>query len=480
MTPSPEILVHVSAPSGASDDARYRQEALGYVHFEAGIRHAVLVHENQAPAISGPSPLTVQDGGGSFSDVQWSQTSSAPSTQSSSRTSKVEQKRTVPGRALGTITGPWRTPEASRAGFPHLPISSTAAPKSWGKLSSKSPYVLVEHTPANLRPRSAPTDPCYVQETPHSRRAQSDSWETPPGVVPDSQPSLPLLKRPLPSSSPSPTHQSNSRSPKRQRRRSSSPSVETSSQICRSSPAPASPSLQLQSTRTSSSVGLVAERHRSPLPESDPLPLITVLAIYAPPPKPSTEPFETYVTPYLKILVDHLPLITFFSPQQLHPPIRALEVHERGHWAFPIPSFPVGEWQKFWSYLETFIRMGNGSFGVSCVVEGRRSEGGGSSREVGRGKREELEKAEVAERRQGRKVEVGRSEEAISDPENKKQVPDEEAWMQNVENPLLKIYCWGEIVPHIWLLLFTASHRRIKGCGAQWIDSRGEVIIQMK
>lgn len=124
--------------------------------------------------------------------------------------------------------------------------------------------------------------------------------------------------------------------------------------------------------------------------------------------------------------------------------------------------------------------MGNGSFGVSCVVEGRRSEGEGRSREVGRGEREKLEKTDVAERRRGREVEVGRSEEAMSDAENKKQVPDEEAWMQSVENPLLKLYCWGEIVPHIWLLLFTASHRRIKGCGARWIDARGEVIIEMR
>lgn len=43
-----------------------------------------------------------------------------------------------------------------------------------------------------------------------------------------------------------------------------------------------------------------------------------------------------------------------------------------------------------------------------------------------------------------------------------------------------KVYCWGEIVPEIWLLLFMASHRQIKGCGAAWIDAGGEVIVQMK
>lgn len=475
MAKSTEILVHVSAPSRASDDARYRREALGTLHFEVGIRHAVLVHKNQTFPRPEPASMTVQGGGGSFTDTEWSPTTSARGAQSSSLDPRVVQDRTVLGIALGIATGPRRTPEAPRASLSRLPTSETAALKPWSNLSSKLPYIHVEHTPANPRPRSAPIDPSYVQETPRFRRAQSDSWETPPSVVPDSQPSLPNLKRPFSSSSPSPTRRSDSRSPKRQRCRSSSPSVDAPSQICPSSPKPASPSLQQPGSRISP-VRPTAEKHRFPLSESDSLPLVTVLAIYAPSPQPSTESFETHVTPYLKILVDHLPPITFFIPQQLEAPLRELHVHERGHWAFPIPSFPPGEWQKFWSYLETFIRMSRASFGVSCVVEGRRSDEGGRNREHGRG---ELEEAEVAESRRGKDVKVGRSEETIL-AKDKEQRPNEEALMQSVEKPLLKLYCWGEIVPHIWLLLFTASHRRIKGCGAQWIDARGEVIIQMK
>lgn len=475
MAPGTEILVHVSAPSRASDDARYRREALEYLHFEPGIRHAVLVHENQIAPTSEPARLLVQGGGGSFSDAELSPKTSALSTQSSSWKSRAESVR-----ALGKIAGPWRTPEGPRAGISHLPISATPALNPWSKIPSKSPYIHVEHTPANIRPRSAPADPVYVQETPRSRRAQSDSWETPPSVIPDSQPSLPYLKRPLPSSSPSPSRRFSSRSPKRQRRRSSSPSVEASSPLCRSSSAPASPSWQLQRSSTSSPVRPTVEKHRSPLPESASLPFATILAIYSPPPQPSAEPFETHITSYLEVLIEHLPLITFFAPQQLHPPIRTLRVHERGHWAVMIPSsFPTGEWQKFWSYLEEFISMGRASFGVWCVVEGRRIEGGGRSRVSG-GKLGELGEAEMTERRRGKEVEVRRSSEAITDVDDKKQVPDEEAWMQKVENPLLKMYCWGEIVPHIWLLLFTSSHRRFKGCGAQWIDAGGEVVIQMK
>ena len=478
MTPNIEILVHVSAQSRASDDARYRREALGYVNFEAGVRHEVLVHQSQTPTEFEPAFLIAQGEGGSFSDAELSPTTSNLSPQSSSRNSRVEQKITVPGKALVSTTGPGRTPEASRASFSHGTLSTTPVLNPWTRLSSKSPFVHVEHTPADLRPRSAPTDPSCVQETPCFRRAQSDSWETPPSVIPDSQPSPLHLKRPLTSSSPSPNHRSNFRSPKRQRRQSSSPPVETSSQSCYSSSASASLSLQPQRSCTPSARP-TAEVSRSPLSESAFVPIATVLAIYAPPPQPSTEPFETYITPYLKILVNHLPLAIFFIPQQLQPPARALQVHERGHWAFPIPPFPAGEWQKFWSYLETFIRTGRASFGVSCVVEGKRRGGAGCSREVG-GAPVKVGKPEAAESRRGREFEVGRSDEATADVENTKQGAVDAAWMPSVEKPLMKFYCWGEIVPHIWLLLFTASHRRVKGCGVQWIDSRGEVVIQMK
>ncbi|MCJ1470814.1 hypothetical protein MMC07_009461 [Pseudocyphellaria aurata] len=475
MAPRTEILVHVSAPSRASDDARYRREALGYVHFEAGVRHDVLVQENQQPARSEPAALDVEGGGGSFSDVEWLPTSTDPSSQSSTRNSRAEHKRTVPGRALGQNTGPGRTPEPSRAGFSHLPISATPAIRPRSTVSSRSPYILVEQTPANPRPRSAPTDLSFVQETPRFRRAKSNSWETPPSVIPDSQPSPPNLKRSLPSSSPSPTHRCSSRSPKRRRRRGSSASVETS-QICSSSPAPASPLSQPQRPCTSS-VRPTTETHRSPILDSASVPFTTILAIYGPPPQPSTETFETHVTPHLQILVNNLPLITFYDPQQLHPQVRPLKIHERGHWAFPILSSLVDIGHKFWTFLETFISLGRASFGILCVVEGRKTEGCVRSHNVGAA---ELGEAELAKTHRGKEPEAGPSEKAVADIKSKKQVPEEAAWLQGVQNPCLKLYCWGETVPHTWLLLYIASHRRIKGCGAQWIDARGEVIIQMR
>ncbi|CAI7591547.1 unnamed protein product [Penicillium glandicola] len=43
----------------------------------------------------------------------------------------------------------------------------------------------------------------------------------------------------------------------------------------------------------------------------------------------------------------------------------------------------------------------------------------------------------------------------------------------------LKVYAWGEVAMHVYLLLFLASERRIRGMGIQWRDAGEEVVIQM-
>jgi hypothetical protein len=44
----------------------------------------------------------------------------------------------------------------------------------------------------------------------------------------------------------------------------------------------------------------------------------------------------------------------------------------------------------------------------------------------------------------------------------------------------LKLYTWGEVAPHLYLLLFLATERRIKKInGVVWRDSRDESVIIM-
>lgn len=43
----------------------------------------------------------------------------------------------------------------------------------------------------------------------------------------------------------------------------------------------------------------------------------------------------------------------------------------------------------------------------------------------------------------------------------------------------IRVYCWGVVVHHIYLLLFMASENRIRKAKARWIGGDGETIIQM-
>jgi len=44
---------------------------------------------------------------------------------------------------------------------------------------------------------------------------------------------------------------------------------------------------------------------------------------------------------------------------------------------------------------------------------------------------------------------------------------------------ILKVYCWGHVVAHIFLLIYLASRRKILFTGATWTDANGEVVIMM-
>lgn len=48
------------------------------------------------------------------------------------------------------------------------------------------------------------------------------------------------------------------------------------------------------------------------------------------------------------------------------------------------------------------------------------------------------------------------------------------------EEEVAKIYCWGEVVGEVWLLLFLASDRRVIGAGAKWVDAGGEAVVVMR
>lgn len=102
---------------------------------------------------------------------------------------------------------------------------------------------------------------------------------------------------------------------------------------------------------------------------------------------------------------------------------------------------------RFWGFMEDLIaKEGRAGWGVWCVLE-----------------REEPE------------VESGADRDLVPD----RGCDLHPTYPPNPESFVLKVYTWGEIAPHVYLLLYLASERWIRGMGAQWRDASEGVVIQM-
>ncbi len=381
MPPETELLVHISAPCGASDDARYRKEAQNCLLFKPANRHSLFcsdVHETAVNAAFDIAPSTAEDNDTEYSNVD---------------------------------------------------LSSFETP---GGLTKGLAKIHVARTPIDYRPQTAPSSTTCIKETPFlHRRSQSDSWEQSSSLIPDSQPSrrlaIPFSKRHYDSRSLSPSSLLGSPSAKRRR-------LIFPVSTCHATEV--KPSLPPNDGELDLEISFPSERLRS---------------ILAPPPRPSNEPFKTYITSPLALINTHLPLPAFYVSLQAQPPLRELEIHERGHWAFSISAFSAEHKAKVWTYLEKFIGAGRAGR-VSCFLEEVRKD--------------------VVEKMKKRPSIM-----PVNEAHEQAQPCEAEGGADTEE--FMKVYCMGEAVPSIWLLLFIATTRQVKGRRAQWIDASGMVVVQM-
>ncbi|PSK54145.1 hypothetical protein B9Z65_7951 [Elsinoe australis] len=157
------------------------------------------------------------------------------------------------------------------------------------------------------------------------------------------------------------------------------------------------------------------------------------------PPRPDTSIAPrptTFMTPNLRALKEDpkLGLSDRYHPKYI---ARAIRPKERGYWTFT-PSGP--QWtatleREFWEFMTRLIEGGNVGWGVWCVRTP--SEESSSNGDLDA-------KAEV----RGRLGEV-------------------------------RVFCWGEIVEHVYLLLYIASKSKHRKGNPVWCDASGEVVVRM-
>ncbi|RAO67412.1 uncharacterized protein BHQ10_003424 [Talaromyces amestolkiae] len=511
MAANPEILVHVEAPSAVSDDARYRALVDTCLAFEPVSRHSGFYLQNNTDG----SDLGVSvDKSRSFVSLS-SSSSGQPSLSAryhetvsinsgddldslvkSDQFDKLEPTQHIEARLelsrntaqlVGSSLAPVSTDESELSFQPLIPLTSQTGtgntPNSLEDLESTSSNVsglkadqihggqLTWETPLKIIPDSQ-------QDEEADQTTVDDSIQVDRSFVPDSarqsrkfaldstedDPNNDITRIPSSVPSPSPIESfSNSQAHMTSRKISNSPLREKSSnlQTLKANPSVSASVLGKRkavtngsSSQDSHSGELKAQTSLNSQPNKRPtLPRATEtisldnlpIEIRAPDPPVSNDKFSTHITPTLKALAERMKQSSRFTPRSQNRELRPLE---RGYWFLPcitiiadISGNAASDidtksqiwtqtfFTQFWCFIRDFLTEGRAGWGIWCLLEHNSS-----------------------------------------------------AFSTSAESKIvnLKLYTWGEVAPHLYLLLFLATERRIKKMkGVVWRDARDENVITM-
>lgn len=151
------------------------------------------------------------------------------------------------------------------------------------------------------------------------------------------------------------------------------------------------------------------------------------LEVIPPTPKISTKcpgALPSQVTKYLSTIKQQNP--NRFKPSQT---LRAVDSDERGYWLVDTGKWPLRTQYDFWLSLCDHVRTGRFGWGVLLYREPstQRSDGVQNQSRLGQ----------------------------------------------------VRLYCWGEIIEHVWLALWLFSLGRVSRSGSTWFDAGDAVVVQV-
>jgi hypothetical protein len=165
--------------------------------------------------------------------------------------------------------------------------------------------------------------------------------------------------------------------------------------------------------------------------------------IHPPYPATSSNTFITHITPQLQSQYwDSAELAGKYRPAYVR---RGLRTSERGYWEFDTRSWSARIQIKFWVFLESNIGGGVSGWGVWCL----REEGGEKS---------------------------GTDVDDVDDDDDGE---DDGAAEKEIELGIVRVFCWGEVVGHVWLLCYVASQAKLKHVESRWVDADGKVVVRI-
>lgn len=415
MAPNLEILAHVSAPSLLKHDKKHRAQAQGFLDFKPARRLEIASTQGPPQGVSAQNLDTHLQ-----EDLNNISFETANSWQNEDfKPLSLSRKRKDSSRGLDGAD--------DARGAQSQPSSG----------STRHAAVQVTRTP-HQRSTTAPVVPSTSFKVTSPRRSFSDSWEPPPSVVPDSQPDNVMYEHdilgdssievPVLVAAPIASFFISPPAKRRRQRELTSTQADCDKQD----------QLNAQNSPMRSTTGHNPQL-RVPIPITsrtpENVPSLPAEVIEPPPPRPALRSFSSHITGPLKALEDASSLTTKFRPKYA---VRTPGVLDRGYWEFKLTSaWDAEKRAQFWGSLKKFIGEGRAGWGVRC------------------------ERYVLAQDKSGDHI--------ASEDDMDEEEPDD----------LIRVYCWGEVVRHIYWVLQIACGGKFKGTCAQWFDTEGEVVMQM-
>ncbi len=130
-------------------------------------------------------------------------------------------------------------------------------------------------------------------------------------------------------------------------------------------------------------------------------------------------PLTSFITPTLQSMMQTPELAGRYRPLYF---TRPLIPAERGYWCMETDEWPLDAQDDFWRFMERLISQSELGWHVWIIREPRGGQNG-----------------------------LG----------------------------LVKVFCWGEVVQHVYLVLYLASHRWTKKAGCTWVDGTDQIVIRI-
>ncbi|MCJ1306737.1 hypothetical protein MMC25_000380 [Agyrium rufum] len=443
-----QILVHVAAPGRSRDDARYRALAKSVLGFEAA------THFDLAPTTAESTCDDDDDNYDYDGDLSQRPVYASIRTHTAPRPVPAGLQAEYQSAPYSISSG---EPDLDDDDYEHgtsFLVPRTANDQSSGILSFSSARSTVENrllvTPRQ-RTRSAPVSVVknsFIERPALEQRAVSDSWETPPSVVPDSQPT-PKRKPCWRDEIDGELHRRGGDGvfedrPKKRLR------LDPDAGDVPAKPANEDHALNVRQ-RSPAKIRLEPASQDSTRSTS----LIQRFVARGPAPPVSDQPFVTHVTPSLEFLAQNLSIAKRFRPAEILSPLEDLQ---RGYWELRVSrdAWSMQLREKFWNYLAEYIGAGKAGWGVWAEIL------------MGNGINIERRDTVDRDRSKGSGQQGG-----VHHFAGQNGIDSDGDW-------IVRVWCWGEVVGHIYLLLFLASERKVKGMAATWKDAAGETMVRME